>query len=117
MLLIGSPFSGYRGFAQKLMRCRVRTAGATPFFGVFVQGLFDRKKTEPRDGAIVLVRDGNRYVARVARRAEGGLVFCAEGHPTLTGARRVYGTLAGLVRAYEAEAVIQPYATVREVAK
>ena len=72
--------------------------------------IFDHTKTEARDGAIVLVRDGNTYVARVARRAEGGLVFCAEGHPTLTGARRVYGTLAGLVRAYEAEEAIQPYA-------
>jgi len=65
--------------------------------------IFDRKKTEAPDGAIVLVRDGNTYVARVARRTEGGLVFHAAGHPALTGARRVYGTLAGLVRAYEAD--------------
>jgi len=66
--------------------------------------IFDHTKTEARDGAIVLVRDGNRYVARVARRTEGGLVFCAEGHPTLTGVRRIYGTLAGLARAYDADA-------------
>jgi len=66
--------------------------------------IFDHTRTEARDGAIVLVRDGNTYVARVARRTEGGLVFCAAGHPTLTGARRVYGTLAGLVRSYEADA-------------
>ena len=72
--------------------------------------VFDRTKTEARDGAIVLVRDGNTYVARVARRTEGGLVFCAEGQPTLTGTRRVYGTLAGLVRSYEAEEAIRPYA-------
>ena len=72
--------------------------------------VFDRTKTAPRDGAIVLVRDGKRGVARVARHTAGGLVFCAEGHPTLTGARRVYGTLAGLVRAYEAEEVLQPHA-------
>jgi len=65
--------------------------------------VFDRKKTEARDGAIVLVRDGNTYVARVARRTEGGLVFHAEGHPALTGERRVYGTLAGLARSYAAD--------------
>jgi len=79
--------------------------------------VFDRTKTEARDGAIVLVRDGNTYVARVACRTGGGLVFCAAGHPTLTGARRVYGTLAGLVRAYEADEAVQPCAPEQEVAK
>jgi len=68
--------------------------------------LFDLTKTAPDDGAIVYVRDDDGTdLARVLRRTPTGVEFhpAAPGYPVLTGARQVYGTLAGVVRAYDCE--------------
>jgi len=64
--------------------------------------LFDHSRTTPQDDAIMLVEDGREFVARVCRvLADGTVEFraAAEGYPILTGARRIYGTLAAVVRA------------------
>jgi len=68
--------------------------------------IFDLTKTAPDDGAIVFVRDDDgTALARVLRRTPTGVEFhpAAPGYPVLTGARQVYGTLAGVVRAYDRE--------------
>ncbi len=61
--------------------------------------LFDRLVTEPTDGAIVHLLDREPPV-RVARVTPTGVEYHLPGHAPLTGAERVYGTLAGVVRHY-----------------
>jgi len=70
--------------------------------------IFDEQKTAPLDGAIVLVQDGREFVARVCHiLADGAVEFhaAAEGYPILTGARKIYGTLAVVVRATDGREV------------
>jgi len=64
--------------------------------------IFDRRKTEPTDGAIVHLRDREPPV-RVARVTQAGVEYHLPGHPPLTGSETVYGTLAGVVRHYGGE--------------
>lgn len=66
--------------------------------------LFDHSRTTPQDDAIMLVEDGREFVARVCHVLTDGSVeyhadTAAEGYPILTGERRVWGTLAAVVRA------------------
>ncbi len=71
--------------------------------------LFDHSRTAPQDDAIMLVEDGREFVARVCRvLADGTVEFraAAEGYPILTGERRVWGTLAAVVRATDGREVL-----------
>ena len=68
--------------------------------------LFDRLVTEPTDGAIVHLLDREPPV-RVARVTPTGVEYHLPGHAPLTGAERVYGTLAGVVRHYGGDDVEQ----------
>ncbi len=61
--------------------------------------IFDRLKTAPTDGAIVHLLDREPPV-RVARVTPAGVEYHLPGHAPLTGAERVSGTLAAVVRHY-----------------
>jgi len=63
--------------------------------------IFDRSRVTPEDDAIMLVQDGRAWVPRVCKvLAEGWVEFhaAATGYPILNGERKVYGTLAAVVR-------------------
>lgn len=66
--------------------------------------IYDGDRTAPIDGAIVFVQDGKDSVPRIAR-VDGDTVEyhpAAEGYPILSGERKVWGTVAALVRVYGA---------------
>ncbi len=70
--------------------------------------IFDQTRTTPLDGAIMQVQDGRGWIARVCHiLADGAVEFhaAAEGFPILTGARKIYGTLAAVVRATDGREV------------
>ncbi len=71
--------------------------------------IYDESRTTPEDGVIMLIRHGKEVAARVCVvLADGTVEFhaAAEGYPIFTGACRVYGTLAAVVRATEGREVI-----------
>ena len=70
--------------------------------------IFDRSRTAPLDGAVMLIQEGKEWMARVCHiLADGAVEFhaAAEGFPILTGERRIYGTLAAVVRATDGREV------------
>jgi len=70
--------------------------------------IFDHTRTAPLDGAVQLLADGDGYRARICVvLADGTVEFhaAAAGFPILTGARRIYGTLAAGVRATDGREV------------
>lgn len=63
--------------------------------------IFDYDRTTPEDGVIMLVEDGREFVARVCRVLGAGFVefhAAAPGYPILSGERKIYGTLAAVIR-------------------
>ncbi len=63
--------------------------------------IFDRSRTTPDDGAIMLVQDGREWVSRVCKVLAAGWVefhAAAAGYPVLSGERQIYGTLAAVLR-------------------
>ncbi len=71
--------------------------------------IFDYARTTPEDDAIMLVQDGRAWVPRVCKvLAEGWVEYhaAATGYPILSGERKVYGTLAAVVRATDGK--VQP---------
>ncbi len=72
------------------------------------QLIYDGRRTAPEDGAIQWVQDSGEWVPRVCHiLADGAVEFhaAAEGYPILTGERRIYGTLAAVVRATDGREV------------
>lgn len=63
--------------------------------------IYDAGRTTPEDGAIMLVEDGQTWRPRVCRVLAAGVVefhAAVAGYPILTGARRISGTLAAVIR-------------------
>ena len=62
--------------------------------------IFDRLRTDPRDGAIVLLQHGKESVTRIYRATPSGPEFHAAGgdHPPIVGEQRICGTLIAVVR-------------------
>jgi hypothetical protein len=63
--------------------------------------IFDKSRTTPDDDAIMLVGDGRGWVARVCKVLAPGFAefhAAAEGYPVLNGERRIWGTLAAVLR-------------------
>jgi len=62
--------------------------------------LFDRGRTRPKDGEIVMIRHGDDWPARIYRETPTGVEFHAAdpGVPPVVGEQRIHGTLVGLLR-------------------
>jgi hypothetical protein len=62
--------------------------------------IFDRLRTDPRDGAIVLIRHDDASITRIYRATPTGPEFHAAGgdYPPTVGAQRILGTLVAVVR-------------------
>ncbi len=76
--------------------------------------IYDQARTTPEDDAIQLVAENTdgatpRIVARVCRLVDGCPEYHATvpGYPILNGARKVYGTLAAVVRCTDGKAGAQ----------
>lgn len=82
--------------------CDDSMGGADILPGDFL--IYDGDRTTPTDGAIMWIQDGKDFLPRIARVAGDVVEYhpAAPGYPVLSGERKVWGTVAALVRVYGA---------------